>query len=276
MVYCVQVRSMEKYKFAVIGGGRLGSALANALKCRGQEIIAVTHRNDDIAAAVRGADIVALTITDGRIVWAAKELAQAFAQMPAQERPKYAFHVSGASTLAPLMPLKELGIGVGSFHPLQTFTPAAKEDTDIFAGIYCAVAGEGDISLFLQEMADLLGAKTFSVPDDEGSRARYHAAACIACNYLVTLTAMAQEIFSPWMDRPEEGLAAIMPLVKNTVNNLSRADSAIDVLTGPIARGDTDTVDRHRLALSPNMREVYEALCKETIAQMLKRNGKNN
>ena len=131
-----------------------------------------------------------------------------------------------------------------------------------------------DLPLFLQEMAELLGAKTFSVPDDEQSRARYHAAACIACNYLVTLTAMAQEIFSPWMDRPEDGLAAIMPLVKNTVNNLSRTGDAIDVLTGPIARGDTDTVDRHRLALSPNMREVYEALCKETIAQMLKKGKK--
>lgn len=62
-----------------------------------------------------------------------------------------------------------------------------------------------------------------------------------------------------------------MPLVRQTVNNLSHTENAIDVLTGPIARGDTDTADRHRLALSPGMRKVYEALCRETIAQMLLR-----
>lgn len=262
---------MKKYKFAIVGGGRLGSALANALGHRGQEIIAVTHRNDDIAAAVRGAQVVAITITDGRIAWAARTLAGAYSSLSQTERPRYVFHVSGAMTLAPLLPLKELDIGVGSLHPLQTFTAAAKENADIFSGIYCAVAGEDGVLQFLREVAKLLGARTFSVPDDEKSRARYHAAACIACNYLVTLTAMAQEIFSPWLDRPRDGLAAILPLVRQTVNNLSHTENAIDVLTGPIARGDTDTADRHRLALSPGMRKVYEALCRETIAQMLLR-----
>ncbi len=158
-------------------------------------------------------------------------------------------HVSGATPLAALEPHRRRF----SLHPLQTFTRArGPEQLD---GAWAAVTTESDEARVVGFwLADALGLRPFELA--EGARPLYHAGAAIASNYLVTLHEVASELFRAAGAPPE----ALVPLMRRTIDNDFE-------LTGPIERGDWETVDAHRRAIRaarPELEPLYDVLAEAT------------
>ena len=154
-------------------------------------------------------------------------------------------HVSGATPLATLAPHRRRF----SLHPLQTFThDRGPEQLD---GAWAAVTGESPEALGVAiELAEMLGLRPFVLADEH--RALYHAGAAMASNYLVTLRRAAGQLLAA-ANVPEE---ALEPLMRRVLENDFQ-------LTGPIERGDWETVERHRAAIAaqaPDLLEAYDVL----------------
>jgi predicted short-subunit dehydrogenase-like oxidoreductase (DUF2520 family) len=235
---------------AVVGAGRVGSSIAAAAGTAGLQVELAGRAG--ARAAVAEAEAVLLCVPDAGIAEAASSLAEAAAGVP------FAGHTSGASTLEPLAPFAQAGAATFSIHPLQTIPD---RDTD-FTGCPAAIAGSSADALdFARELAERLGMRPFEVPEER--RSAYHAAAAIASNFLVALEESAAELLERAGVADARELLA--PLVLRTAANWS--ERGADALTGPIARGDERTVERHREALrecAPELAAVYEALAERT------------
>ena len=190
-------------------------------------------------ALVEAAELVLLCVPDTAI----PEVARAVAPGP------WIAHVSGATSLSALDPHASRF----SVHPLQTFTRArGPEQLD---GAHAAVTAESDEA---RErgfwLARILGLEPFDLRDD--ARLLYHAGAAIASNYLVTLHRVASQLFRA-AGAPPDGLA---PLMRRTIDNGFE-------LTGPIERGDWETVEAHRRAIretAPELEPLYDVLAEAT------------
>jgi len=212
----------------VIGRGRVGTALAARLEERGVEL-----RED-------GAELVLLCVPDTAIRGVARDVVPG---------PGWIAHVSGGTPLAALDP-HERRFGL---HPLQTFTRVrGPEQLD---GAFAAVTAETPEALVRGfELARLLGLEPFELADD--ARPLYHAGAAIASNYVVTLHRVASELFRAAGAPPE----ALVPLMRRTIDNGFE-------LTGPIERGDWETVGAHREAIRstrPDLEPLYDVLARAT------------
>ena len=212
----------------VIGRGRVGTAVAARLEERGVEL-----RDGD-------AGLVLLCVPDAAIRDVARDLAPG---------PGWIAHVSGGTPLAALDPhQRRFGL-----HPLQTFTRArGPEQLD---GAFAAVTAEtAEARERGFELAGLLGLEPFELADE--LRPLYHAGAAIASNYLVTLHRVASELFRAAGAPPE----ALVPLMQRTIENGFE-------LTGPIERGDWETVEAHRAAIRatrPDLEPLYDVLAEAT------------
>ena len=238
----------HRERVAVIGAGRVGTALARALSETGLEVEGPLGR--EVAPAP--CDAVFLCVPDGEIAAAAEWAAG---------RAPLVGHTSGATPLAAMKAAARAGAGLFGLHPLQTF---AGGDAS-FAGAGCAVAGSTPDALgFAVRIAGRLGMTPFEI-DDEG-RAAYHAAASVASNFLVTLQAAAESIAAGAGLDPHEARALLVPLLRRTVDNLAELGPA-RALTGPIARGDQATVESQRTAVSevaPHLLELFDELAHHT------------
>jgi len=213
----------------VIGRGRVGSALAARLEERG------------VPLRERDAELTLLCVPDSAI----RDVAQGLSLGPG----RWIAHVSGATPLSTLDPHERRF----SLHPLQTFTRArGPEQLD---GAWAAVTAETEEALALGfELARLLGLRPFELADE--ARPLYHAGAAIASNYLVTLHRAASQLFAAAGAPPE----ALEPLMRRTIENGFE-------LTGPIERGDWETVEAHRAAIRdvrPDLEPLYDVLAEAT------------
>jgi predicted short-subunit dehydrogenase-like oxidoreductase (DUF2520 family) len=228
----------------IVGRGRAGRSLARAAETAGIEVRLAGR--DDALEACRGAGAVLLCVPDDAITEACAAIAPA--------HPPLVGHVSGATTLAALEPATAQGSAAFSLHPLQTFADA---ETAV-EGTPCAIAGSNAAALgFAEGLAELLGMRPFEVAEE--NRAAYHAAAAIASNLLVALEESAAEL----LERAgvEDARELLAPLVLRTAANWS--ERGADALTGPVARGDVETIERHRAAIAehaPELAPIYEVL----------------
>ena len=213
----------------VIGSGRVGSAVAARLGERG--------------LALGGADpeLVLLCVPDRAIC----DVASSVATGP------WVAHVSGATPLGSLAPhVKRFSV-----HPLQTFT--LRRGPEQLDGAWAAVTAESDDACAVATwLAEVLGLRPFPLLDE--NRAAYHAGASIASNYLVTLRHAAGSLLEAAGAPPE----ALDPLMTRTIENDFE-------LTGPIQRGDWETVDRHLEAIHacrPELEPLYRVLADATAA----------
>lgn len=236
----------------LIGRGRVGGSLAAAAEAAGLPVRLVG--TDEAAEASRGATAALLCVPDEAIGAACGSVAAA------EPPPALVGHVSGAGTLAVLEPAFARGSATFSLHPLQTFPDGATA----IEGTPAAIAGSDDEAAgFARGLAENLGMRPFDVPEEQ--RAAYHAAACMASNFLVALQEAAAELLS--RAGVEDARELLAPLVLRTAANW--AERGPDALTGPIARGDRATVARHRAALaelSPELMDAYDALAAHTEA----------
>ncbi|MGH3006693.1 MAG: Rossmann-like and DUF2520 domain-containing protein [Gaiellaceae bacterium] len=224
---------MEFTAAVVVGAGRVGSAVASRLAER------VKTRTTGRELDVGDADLVLLCVPDRAIA----EVAGAIRPGP------WVAHTSGACRLGELDPHERRF----SLHPLQTFTHARGPEQ--LEGAWAAVSGEGREAVAAGfELARVLGLEPFELDDEE--RPAYHAGAAIASNYLVTIHWAAAELFRAAGAPPE----ALEPLMRRTIENGFE-------LTGPIARGDWETVERHLAeirARRPQLEPMYRALADAT------------
>lgn len=265
-------------RLGIIGAGRVGASFVSAFPQNVSGIVCSTKEHTQAAAQrlqVKGyengaslaavSDVVLLTVQDDALAKVGAQLARGLADM--KERQTCFFHCSGAQDLAPLQPLKDLGYPVGSIHPLQSFAAPAAENLH---GIYMAVDGDDKAKEIAVALVRSLGSIPFAVPEKD--RMLYHAAACFCSNYVVTAIAIAQQLMSRWTASPEDAAKALWPLFAGTAANLQQSALFRTALTGPIARGDAGTVEKHLSCLPPELLPVYAALGAAT-ADMAAENG---
>ena len=222
----------------IIGPGRAGRSLAAALTEAGWAVPPVLGRHDDVRAAARGVDLLILAAPDGSIA----ELARSVAPDPKAT----VVHLAGSLGLDVLVPHRRRA----SIHPLVAL-PTAEIGASRLRGAWYGVSGD----LAARAIPAALGGRILELADDPELRARYHAAACIASNHLVALLGQVQRVAAS----AGVPLDAYLDLVRETVDNVAALGPRA-ALTGPVARGDYDTVARHRSVLPDVERPAYDAM----------------
>ncbi len=238
-------------RIGVVGRGRLGTALSEALAGSGFHVRGPAARGE-VPADV---DAIVLCVPDSEIGAAAATVAGAAPLVG---------HTSGATPLSALDPA-DAGARFG-IHPLQTFTGAAG-DAARFRGSRCAIGGSDEQALAAAgTLARALGMEPFELADEQ--RPAYHAAASIASNFLVALEAAAEEVAAGAGLDPAEARAALAPLVRTTVENWA-ALGPERALTGPVARGDDLTVAAQREAVrrtAPQLEALFDVMVERARA----------
>lgn len=260
------------WRVGFIGVGRVGSALAILMQRAGYLISAVSSRHREhyeaLAAALgkpdlmlgsptevfAACDLTFITTPDDVIAPVAGSIGRSGLGLG-----KAVAHTSGALSSAALSGVREHGALVGSFHPLQAF---ASIELALARLPGSSIAIEGDAALLptLTGIATAIGGKPMLMRSAD--KALYHAAAVLAANYSVTLAALGARLLASIGIEPEDGLTALLPLLRGNLENLEQLGLP-HALTGPIARGDSGTVARHLTALDaadPAVARIYREL----------------
>ena len=225
-------------KVCIVGAGRAGGSLGIALERIGWRV-RFLHRHDDLTAAAKGVDLVVIATPDAVVSTVAQRI------KPVDTCP--VLHLSGALTLDALAPHRQ----VGSLHPLVSL-PNREIGSERLVGAWMAVAGVGTDAI-----VQALRARTFPVTDER--RALYHGTAAVASNHLVALLGQVERLATA-CGVPFEAFVA---LAKGSLENAADIGPS-DALTGPVARGDWDTIAKHLAALPPDERPLYTALAMAT------------
>ncbi|NMB41137.1 MAG: DUF2520 domain-containing protein [Firmicutes bacterium] len=263
-------------KIAIIGAGNVGKVLGYSLKNKGYQIIASFSRTEkarQVAAklfdcpvfskpeeAVENADIVFLTTPDQAI----KEVCDCIAVNKGFTKNQVVLHASGAHSSEILLSARKQGAGTLSLHPLQTF-PELEAGLRSLPGTFFAVEGDEDVFGVAAEMVQALGGQMLSIPTD--MKVIYHAAACVACNYLTSLMDMALKMYGLMEIPPKKAFESLSPLIYSTLNNIGKLGPE-KALTGPVSRGDLTTINSHLEALTkhaPELLSLYKLLGSYTV-----------
>ena len=260
-------------KLGFIGAGIVGTALAKTLGERGYSVVAVFSRTpssagrlaqtadgcraaDSAQAVADAAELVFVTTPDDAI----GPVVAGIEWHPGQG----VVHCSGADSVDTLEPARKAGASVGAFHPLQTFASVEQAISNIGGSTFALEAEEPLLSA-LKEMAAALDGHSIELR--AGAKVLYHAAAVIACNYLVTLVKVATDLWQTFDVAPDEATRALLPLLRGTIANIDRVGIP-QCLTGPIARGDTGTIRKHLEAMeetAPALLPTYRDLGRQTV-----------
>lgn len=273
-VYSEQSRgAQDKPRIGFIGAGTVGTALAYRLSQLGYPVVGVASRTlasaESLARRVQGcqaypkvpdvadaADLVFLTTPDDAIAQVAGQVRWRAGQM--------VVHCSGADSAELLEPAQAAGAMVGVFHPLQTFASVEQAIANL-PGSTFAVEGQGGILAVLQEMAQSLGGRWVVLQPQD--KVLYHLAAVLASNYTITLTKLASDLWELFGADAREATQALLPLMRGTLNNIEEIGIP-GCLTGPIARGDLGTIQKHLSAMersAPWLLPLYRELGLQTI-----------
>lgn len=248
---------MSKPSVAVVGCGKVGSALALLLKERGYPVVAVASRSPgpaqklarslDCSAydrpweATLKADLVFITTPDREIA----PVSELIARQGGFRSGQVVAHTSGAHASSELHGVREAGALAVSIHPLQSFADVAGARENL-PGSYFALEGDEAAIPVARQVVDDLQGHAFIIKAED--KPLYHAAACIASNYLVSLMHLATSVYGRFGLSRREAFEALYPLVRGTINNIRRV-GPVEALTGPVARGDVPTIAGHLPAL---------------------------
>lgn len=220
----------------VIGPGRAGTAMSRALAAAGWTVAAPVRHGEEVRGAASGTDLLLIATPDAAVA----DVAGAVCPVPTT----VVAHVAGSLGLDALRAHERRA----SIHPLVSIPTG---ETDV-RGAWFAVAGD---AMAAQVVRDLDGQ---CVTVDDEHRAAYHAAACIASNHLVALLGQVERVGRT----AGVPLEAFLALARQTIENVA-AVGPRDALTGPVRRGDHQTVDRHRTALAEDERVAYDAMVEQ-------------
>lgn len=256
--------------FSIIGCGKVGKTLARLWRAHQTfQLLDILNRSSDSAqracafigggtpvntyAELRHADVYLIAAGDDQIAACCAALA-ASGKLSARS---VVFHCSGALSSDTLISAAEQGAAVASIHPIRSFADPQTVVED-FAGTYCGSEGDSIALARLIPAFDAIGGCCVAIKRE--NKILYHAAAVFASNYLVTLIDVARQAYVEAGLPPDVALRLIEPLLIESATNAFKLGPAI-ALTGPIARGDMDTVKRQRDAVqhwNPEIAGLYQ------------------
>ena len=260
------------FRIALIGAGRVGTAVTEVLRRRGHEVIGVSSRGSESAerAAARlhsttfdhrsglpAADVVLLGVPDDAIEPVVAEI------VPWLDAGTVVLHFAGALGLGPLKKASEAGAGAAALHPVQTF-PDIERGIDRLPGSAWGVTAPPEIARWAEALiaADLEGLPV-GVPEE--ARSVWHAAAVSTSNGIAGLLAVGEAMLAAiGIADPQRVLG---PLAAGTVANAGERGGA-ESLTGPVVRGERESIDRHLKALadaSPHLVDDYALIARVIV-----------
>lgn len=244
---------------AIVGGGRMGRGLAEALVEAGERVVLWSRREaaGGVEEAVSSAGSVILAVPDDAIPVLAGELAAAAAVRAEQ----VVLHLSGLHGRQALAPLERTGAALGSLHPLQAISDPATA-AERWRGAYAAVEGDDRAVAEAERVARVLGLHPFRLAAEQ--KPAYHAGAVMIGNYVVGLAGAAARLAASAGVPLELSSKLYLPLMVGALENLERQTPAA-ALTGPVRRGDLSTIRAHLAALGPEDRVLYAVLGLEVL-----------
>lgn len=262
---------MKRYGISIVGAGRLGRSLARSLRERGWKIHSVVTRSEASARrAVRAigegrprstissevflAPIILIAVPDSAIENVATQLATAGREDAAGH---VVLHTSGALSTGVLAVLRELGVSVGSVHPLQSFSGVGVPSLE---GRVFAIEGDANAVRVARALTRGLGGQSLVL--DPAAKPLYHAAAAMAAGQVLAQLEAAIQILASLGLKRRDATRALLPLTRQVLENDERLGHRA-AWTGPLARGDYQVVRAHEQALSsrePEFLAAYRAL----------------
>ena len=271
-------RHVDKPTISLIGAGNLAQALGPALKAAGYRIDVVAAR--ETASSRRRAAMLAglleartQSLTDSGptsdIVWichtddALAETARHLAHKPGWKG-KIVFHSSGALSSDVLSPLKRKGAATASLHPMMTFVPDATPRMD---EVPFAIEGDNQAVAVARKIVRDLGAESF--PIKKAAKPLYHALGSFSSPLLVATLVTAERVGRSAGLTASQTRRVMAPILQQTIKNYTERGAAA-AFSGPIKRGDANTVARHleKLKRVPGASEVYRALVKSALMDL--------
>lgn len=273
---------MRKPRITIVGAGSLAHSLAPALRVAGYLIDEIVSRPNTqslgragkLAARVHAsaestgtaelaAEIIWFCVPDGEIAYAARSLLKS-----ANWRGKVAFHSSGALSSDELKRLKAQGAAIASVHPLMTFVADSEPS---LAGVPFAMEGGAKAIRMARTIVSDLRGVPFNVRKSE--KRAYHAWGMFASPFLTALLAMAERVAAAAHIDPFQARKKMIPILRQTISNYERF-GAPGSFSGPIARGDVETVKKHlgTVRRVPSGVEVYIALARVALRNLPARN----
>ncbi len=256
-------------RIVLAGPGRAGLAVAIAANGAGHDVLAVAARDTEraeraarrfdaealaIGDPIPPADLLIIAVRDDAIAEVAGRIAPV-----ARNAAASAVHLSGSVPIDALAPMADQGLAVGSLHPLQTISDPVR-GARVLAGTWFAVTADEPLRSDLHRLARSLGGQPFDLPNEH--RTAYHAGAAAAANFPIAALAIAQRL----LEATGVPFEAARPLVDAIVEN-AFAIGPVDSLTGPIARGDVETVDAQIAAVraaAPTLAAAFESMVNAT------------
>ena len=259
----------------VVGAGRVGAVLAARLRAAGHEIVAVAGESDASrrriatllpgltaakpSAVARACDLLLLTVPDDML----PNVVTVLAASGSLHEGQYVVHTSGRHGLAVLEPARAVGARPVALHPAMTFTGTPLDLDRLDGCVFGLTAGPAERD-FAQALVADLGGRPMWVPEE--MRTLYHAALAHGANHLVTLVSEAMEMLAA--AGSDDPAGTLRPLLSAALDNaLEQGDAA---LTGPIVRGDINTVRAHLAEIAGNAPQAmasYVALARATLAR---------
>ena len=266
-----------KPSFAIVGCGKVGTVLGKFLAAAGYRPVGLASKSlssAEKAAQIIGtdccdqvpwettkkADIVFITTPDNAIA----DTCAAVANNDGFRNKAVVLHCSGVLPSTILSSAKKGGASVGSMHPLQSFASAEIEHNP-FQGIIIAVEGDDTAINTAVQIASDLGAQCLTIQTE--AKTLYHASAAVASNYLVTLLDLAIRLIEASGISGSDAVKVLKPLIEGTLANVEKG-GVVKALTGPIVRGDVETVEKHIQAIGsekPELLALYKTLGFYTI-----------
>ncbi len=250
----------HSHKFAIIGAGMVGTAIGFLLNKAGYQVTVVCDKSSAALKRAlpytgnnvsskpqdiwRQADCILITTPDDAIASACEEIA-----ISPDIKGKLVFHMSGAGGLDLLASAKQAGASVASIHPLQSFSSIDQAIKNI-PGSYFGVTADKTALPHAKNIIRKLGGIPIVISDNQ--KPLYHAAACFASNYLVSLMNIVESIYQSIGIKEKDAKKAYLPLVYGSLRNIEKSGSVLS-LTGPIARGDYGTIKKHITAINKNL-----------------------
>lgn len=255
-------------RFGVIGSGKVGISVAYILKRKGLDVsILSSKRKEPLDKArrylgdsvkyvlsntlvVEESDVIAVTTQDRKIEEVVSQIDGTFKDL----KGKLFFHTSGLKTRDVLIPLKRKGARIGSIHPLQTFADV-ESAIEALPETFMFVESDEDSREDLRMIADLIGKKSYDIESDK--KILYHACAVFVSNLLCSLLFAGSKL----SEMIGLNLDPFFPLITQTIKNV-KEKGPVPSLTGPVVRGDAETVLSHVEALKglPAFLDLYKAL----------------
>jgi predicted short-subunit dehydrogenase-like oxidoreductase (DUF2520 family) len=249
----------------VIGAGRAGRALAHAMRVAGIDVVGLHGRREaegitwgEWPASLGTASVVLVTVRDAELDGVLRDLIAA----PLGAR-AVVLHASGNMEPPALDLLRERGHDGGTFHPLLPLTDPTRA-TEQLRRAWIGIDGDEGARAVSRDLAERLGARVLDIPP--GVKARYHAAAVFASSFPMVLLAMAMRLLTSAGVPEEAARGALGTLLVSAAQNASVMGPSA-ALTGPVARGDVETIRAHLHALAevPEILELYRALSREAL-----------